>query len=695
MNRRGARLSLAAAIVISATFACAPRPVPVTALTIVTSPAPFASIEAAAQAESRVDWWAQDTRDGDACTRCFAATELARWLPRAFDLPPGAVRLATVVPDTGDVIVLGYPSSNGVARLLHRDEVPGLLVRAVRRPHGRAIVITGPRRADFLYGACSLLESLGIHFVGLGDAGTVTPSGARTWPSTLALGGAPAFPTRGFWAWEPRGSPEFFLWMARNRLDLWTAADTAHVPLMKKLGFQLTGGGHTIESEFLPPSRYFARHPEWYGLHAGKRSPAIHGESGDNFCTWNAAARRTLADNIVAALVDGSLAHVDELQLWMLDGGRWCECDSCRAQGGPSDRWIEVAQTVRAAVDAATAAGRLHRSVDVVIPAYLETLAPPTHLHDGVRGRIEVTFFPYFRCYAHALADSSCTEINRRLVAAYRGWQAAGHPPDAVCEYWNVGAFKTLPLVFPHEMATDLSWYADQHVSRLSYMHAPTRLWGCWTLDQRLFAQLAWDPRQNPDTLVARFCRDYFPASAEAMREHYRALERASANILALDHCAGVFGTNAAGGRLAQPGARLFPLAHLQPFPMHLPHDQAPSLEEIEAAMVEARAALDRARSQAKDGVERARLAEEERRFAYGEAMFRFYIGLIRASMGVRMGDERAARAAFASADSAARVLRGITDLVQASASHANAGDGLEASGVVPTYEVFRKRYGD
>ena len=58
--------------------------------------------------------------------------------------------------------------------------------------------------------------------------------------------------------------------------------------------------------------------------------------------------------------------------------------------------------------------------------------------------------------------------------------------------------------------------------------------------------------------------------------------------------------------------------------------------------------------------------------------------------------DERraAARAAFAEADQAAQALRGITDLVQVSASHANARDGLEASGVVATYELFKKRYG-
>ena len=436
------------------------------------------------------------------------------------------------MPDTGDVVTLGISRTQRETQASVPRE-GGFDLLAIQRGSRREITISARDRAGILYGSYVLLEALGVLFAGLGDSSTVVPARPATWPNQLSLADAPAFSTRGFWAWEPRGSPEFFLWMARNRLNLWTAADTAYVPLMKKLGFHLTGGGHTIESQFLTPSRYFAGHPEWYGLHGGRRSPAIHGESGDNFCTGNAAARRTLAGNIVRALIDGSLARVDELELWMLDGGRWCECDSCRAQGGPTDRWLEVAGAVRLAVDSARADGRLARSVHVVAPAYLETLAPPTRTHEPA---VDVTFFPYFRCYAHTLADSSCTEINRRLAAAFRGWESAGLILGAVCEYWNVGAFKTLPLVFRTR------WRARHGLVRRP-ARRPRRLHarsharvGCWTLDHRLFAQLAWNPHQDPDSLVARFCREYFPASAAAMREHYRQLERASANILALQH---------------------------------------------------------------------------------------------------------------------------------------------------------------
>ncbi|TMQ72846.1 MAG: DUF4838 domain-containing protein, partial [Candidatus Eisenbacteria bacterium] len=225
------------------------------------------------------------------------------------------------------------------------------------------LTVTGGDRAGVLDGVEALLEGLGLEQIGLGDTGRVVPRAPVPWPSRLRRVERPAIATRGLWAFEPRGHPDFFLWMARNRMNQWTAVDTAWVPLMKKLGFSLTGGGHTIQSEFLSPARYFASHPEWYGLHDGKRSPNLHGDSGDNFCTSNPEARRTLAANLTQSLIDGSLRHVDRLELWMLDTGRWCECDRCRAQGSPTDRLLDVVSDVAAALERARASGALARPV--------------------------------------------------------------------------------------------------------------------------------------------------------------------------------------------------------------------------------------------------------------------------------------------------------------------------------------------
>src|SRR4030095_10005698 len=66
--------------------------------------------------------------------------------------------------------------------------------------------------------------------------------------------------------------------------------------------------------------------------------------------------------------------------------------------------------------------GALKRSVEPSTVAYHEPLPPPTRAPSAELQGIQVTFCPYFRCYAHELADSTCTEINRRLYLAWRGW---------------------------------------------------------------------------------------------------------------------------------------------------------------------------------------------------------------------------------------------------------------------------------
>jgi len=306
-----------------------------------------------------------------------------------------------------------------------------------------------------------------------------------------------------------------------------------------------------------------------------------------------------------------------------------------------------------------------------------------------------VALYPYFRCYAHALADPACTEINARIAVDYRGWRAAAPTlPWGVCEYYDVGAFKSLPLVFPHVMARDVAWYASTGARELTFMHAPTRLWGSWTFQNAWFAKLAWNPATNPDSFLTGFCREFYPGAGDEMAAFYRDLEIASANILALQASAGVYGSTAAGGRLAHLQTPVFPLRHLRESKTQFATDDGPDLDEIEAAMRRSRVSLERAWKKARGAHAHDRMEEVRRRFDYGESMISFYAALIRTAVADRARDGDRARAEFAEAAIAARGLRGVTDLVQVSASHANAHDGLEASGVRQTYEYFERLYG-
>src|SRR5439155_27210149 len=130
------------------------------------------------------------------------------------------------------------------------------------------------------------------------------------------------------------------------------------------------------------------------------------------------------------------------------------------------------------------------------------------------------------------------------------------------------------------------------------YMHAPTRLWGTWTVNHAVLARLLWDPATPVDTLLDDLRRNLYPTTTARVTAFHAALERASENILAIEHAVGAFGyTGAPSGRLTVPGVPLFPLQHLhaEPDPDTNPPraNAAPAWSQITRAMVEARAALD------------------------------------------------------------------------------------------------------
>ncbi len=698
---RAARALLLAAAALA--LSCAP-PAPSFPVTVVADPGPFASLEAAAAAADSVDWGDADRSDDDACTEAFAATELRRFLPRALGVAPELVRIAAAgaaLPERGDVIVVGPAAARrfGRSRPLP-DSVSASRRDAFRLASGpqrgrTVVVIEGASRSGTLAGAYALLEGLGVRFHLPGDSCVAYPEPTRL-PPHLDRIESPAFDLRGFWAWEARGDEDFFLWMARNRFNLWTAAEPRKGRL-RQLGIRLADGGHILQEELLAPRLNFARHPEWFGFENGARRPGIAGESGLNFCTSNPEARAAFARGLAASLAAGRLARADVVQLWPLDGGRWCACDRCAAQGNPADRWLAVGADAAGAIAEARRGGRIGRRVTLMLPAYLETATPPARPAPPAPADadLSVAYFPYFRCYAHALGDPRCYEMNRAMAARLLGWVSGDdrpyRGPMAIGEYYNVSWVKSLPLVLPRVMGDDLFDLARLGVRDFFYMHAPTRRFGPWALNHAVLAGLLWNPRADADALVADFVAREYPGVATEMRTFYAALERGTSNLLALQHAVGSVGTGDYP-RLLDPAIPIFPLRHLRGEARGSGADSAASLPEIEAAMAEARAALDAARARARGRRLDASLADVEARFAYGEAMLGFWIALLRAAAADREGRTDRLRAEVARADSLAARLREVRDLVAVSASHANARDGLEASGATRAYEGLRAR---
>lgn len=706
--------------------------------TIQTDLGDYASAQAASAAEAEIDWADGDTTEDARCTLAFAAIELQHHLGGIF-AQTGSAEAQFPIRDIGEAvegnrIVLACPQTRLPLRVpgevgLKAASLGDLAPQSFSiRTRGSTLLIYGGDRTGALYGAYELLEQLGVRWFGPEPHNTHIPR--RIWPGLpqLDVRQEPAFLTRGFWAWEDRGNPEFFDWMARNRMNFWTVAEDDH-PALKKRGLLLTCGGHLHQSLFISPRNpypydyadfggdegkptdpyphgeyrgdadadgvlsYSEAHAEWYGLRGGERSFNITGDAGDNYCTSNADATAELVKNIVAELSGGKWRDADSINFWMLDGGKWCECEQCKALGTPCDRNLHVVHALRSEIERALADGRLHRNVRVFFPVYAETVAPPTRPlpagfdYDNCIG----TFFPIGRCYVHTLDDRTCTEYNARYAEMLPGWttdeQRFYRGQVCIGEYYNISGFKCLPINFSHTMPHDVRAYHALGARHMHYMHCTTRKWGTKALTNWLLARLLWNPQQDDAVLLADYFSGRYGDSAGQMGAVYEHLHVGLSNATALKY--------GLARRLSSDSERLFANSHMQHETIYPEANDGPDFPEALAAINAAEAELGRLLADAEPGsVVATRLKEDLAPVEYACALLHLYDRLIQTILSSRAGDAAAAAKHFEQASTWQQSLLQMVEPVSYSSSHASSANGFTASYADQAWDRLLLEYG-
>lgn len=690
--------------------------------TIIVDPGRFAGIEVAAAAEEQVDWLDADRADDTACTQCFAAMELQRYLRRCTGRDADFA-LASKQPAAGDLILVGRPHAQAAEALVRKlglgdEALAGLGPEGYRiksaQAHGRQIVwIAGHERVGTLYGVYDLLYRLGCRWFAPGELHEDLPQIASL--PDLDVTQRPSYASRGFLAWENRGSLDFLLWMARNRMDYWTL-EQQPAGLMHKLGIRMVCGRHDAENEFLGPHNpypydharfsgdesrardpyplspeyqgdangdgqlsYFEAHPEWYAMLKGKRIPGIKINFGRNYCTSNPHATAEFVKNYTQAVIDGRFRRADILRFWALDAGKWCECPACLAQGTPTDRYLLVVHRFCQELDQARTQGRLHRPLEVTFLAYADVVEPPTRaLPQGFPPPYcMATFYPIRRCYVHRFDDPACAvndKYNRQLAGWVRDPQRYYRGQLAIGEYYNVSRFKCLPICFMHSMATDVPYYYHQAGARtFDYMHVTTARWGSKALTNYQMARQLWDVQTDCETLWRDyFARRYGPA-AGVMRHFYQTLEEMLCNATELKYGLAV--------RLEKGSPELFPNAQLRYRREPDQECHGPTFLEMLDHARRCRQLLSEVTALELRAEIKTRIAEDEQCFAYGERTLDYYHACVQAYTAIRAGQTAAAKTHYAEAQRLADLLRADTVSTSDSSSHANAENALLASG--------------
>ncbi len=714
-------------------------PAPAAPIHIVVNMGDYPSAQAASDDEANIGW--DDGKDADdiICTECFAAVELQQYLRK---MTGDAARFGIVdddkVPAEGELILIGNAKTNTCigkhAAALNVDDAfaatgrEGFIIKSGQVDGGRrAVVIGGKGRIGTLYGVYGALDALGVRWFAPGAFNEEIPEVEIDTLPEVDIADAPKFFTRGFHAWEYRGNPEFFEWMVRNRMNYW-CVENKNRPGMKKRGIQMNCGNHVLIPRFLGPRNeypynhpkfdgdndkpadpyppgdqyqgdkngdgkltYFEAHPEWYGLRPTKsgklrRSARIHGDGGDNFCTANPHALKEFFKNLVQDMIDGTWKDADSLNFWTLDGGRWCQCEECKALGSQTDRNLLLVHRCCEEFKKAEREGRLNRKIMIYFLAYADVLEPPTRpLPDGFDyDRCIATYFPIARCYVHTLDDPKCTEYNTRYEKHLNGWV---RKPDRhyrgqlfIGEYYNVSGYKCLPIMFARTMSHDMPYYYDMGARHMHYMHCTTRNWGTKALTNYQFAKMMWDPSLDTDALLDDYFTKRYGQAADVMRKLYDRLDTALCNVTELKY-------RLSRGRLNRNAKELFPNKHMKYEPATFEDNDGPDFTEMLAAIDGCVGLIRKARAMELPARIQLRLAEDASPLTYAHNLLHFYDVCIRGTQLMHEGKKAEAARLLPELKRLAEALENDKENVSYSSSHASAPNALVATYIVPAYQ--------
>ncbi|MBN1437658.1 MAG: DUF4838 domain-containing protein [Sedimentisphaerales bacterium] len=296
-------------------------------------------------------------------------------------------------------------------------------------------------------------------------------------------------------------------WAARNRCN--------------GAGPRLTaeqGGKHVYEgfvhtfSRLIPPSVYFAEHPEWFASIDGERMAECD-EHLTQLCLTNEEMREELVSNLrrnLQANPDATIASVSQNDGSLDNNERnLCGCAACRAveeaEGGPSGLILRFVNSVAAELEDE------FPNVTFSTLAYQFSRRPPLHVRpcDNVCVRlcsIECSF-------SVPLSDDRNAAFRDDIV----GWSQIA---DRLYVWDYVGNYRhyLLPHANLRVLDDNVRFFRDHNVVGLmeqgNYQSLGSNMaeMKAWML-----AQLMWNPDQDGDALMREFARGYYGAAGDAV----------------------------------------------------------------------------------------------------------------------------------------------------------------------------------
>lgn len=417
-----------------------------------------------------------------------AAEEIASYVTRISGAKLDIVTAGADLKGLKPILLGGAADASLETAILARGDDPGSFILRVE---AASVSVRGLSPEGTFFGACELLEQLGVRWFMPGELGTVIPKSADLCLKLQSTVQVPSFRSR---------------WHSGSRRAPWIGEWQKHV----RMGGIRFPSSHGIE---LGPEGAFDKHPEYYALIGGVRVRR-------QLCVSNPDVIKLAA----AHLRSGWNGMGPD------DSHGFCECPNCTAlDAGDYDPYVgSTSMTDRyiwffnRVLEAAK-----ERCPDAKIGfyAYDTYMRPP--LREKPDPRITPALAPITLCRIHGANNPVCPEKNY-FLELIRQWRKLC-PEVYDRGYWFNLADIGLPFSMVHRMREEIPMEKRLGIAgfRVETSAGSECHWASETPSLYLAAKLMWNSNADVDALLADFYDKFFGPASKPMRGYFETLDAA------------------------------------------------------------------------------------------------------------------------------------------------------------------------
>ncbi len=282
-------------------------------------------------------------------------------------------------------------------------------------------------------------------------------------------------------------------------------------------------GGHTY-SVFLPASRYYKQHPEWFRMFKGKRQQGLNAQ----VCYTNEQAAEEFAKNILVRAkfnIEKCGIPASRILLVVSPNDRRparCECPKCSKLLDKNKS--ASSQVVFFANRVAKIVKKVYPDVRVAFYAYDDYSFPPEHVKPikGVCPR--VAFWVWDGSFGANHAKPMFSQANHKYRDAFIGWSKMSEYIFSRVYYGHYHWFTPWPKIT--QMSYDIKTMAKQIPNfkgmwSESYFH-----WGTQVLNFYVYSKLMWNSNIDVNKVIDDYCQKAFGPAGPAIRKYFGILQK-------------------------------------------------------------------------------------------------------------------------------------------------------------------------